>query len=84
MPKREEKRNRMSIRKDIGNRPLSEASKRATGEIPKVKGPDYLVAHACFECRKSFKYPVVRNAPAVCPQCRQPLSEMGRAFRAPK
>jgi len=74
----------MSIRKGLGNRPLSETSKRATGAIPKIKGPDYLIAHACFNCRKSFKYPIVRNNPPVCPQCRQTLSEMGRAFKAPK
>jgi len=85
MVDRKEKRRRMSIRKDVGNRPLlSEASKRATGVIPKIKGPDYLVAHACFDCRKSFKYSVIREIPLVCPQCRQPLSEMGRAFKAPK
>ena len=74
----------MSIRKDIGNRPLSETSKQATGAIQKIRGPDYLVAHACFDCRKSFKYSIVRNIPPVCPQCKQPLSEMGRAFKAPK
>lgn len=84
MTKKEEKRQRMSIRKDIGNRPLSEASKRATGALPKIKGPDYLVAHACFECKKSFKYTVIRNIPPVCPQCNQPRAEMGRAFKAPK
>ena len=84
MVTKEEKARRMSIRKDAGNRTLSEASKSATGAIPKIKGPDYLVAHACFECRKSFKYPVDNDINPVCPQCTQPLSEMGRAFKAPK
>ncbi|MCF6219974.1 MAG: hypothetical protein L3J65_02580 [Robiginitomaculum sp.] len=80
----EEKSRRMSIRKDMGNRPLSEHSKRATGAIPKIKGPDYLVAHACFECRKSYKYPINTDNHPVCPQCRIALCEMGRAFKAPK
>jgi len=74
----------MSIRKGIGNRPLSDSSKRAIGALPKIKGPDYLVAYACFECRKSFKYSVLRDKCPVCPQCKKQLCEMGRAFRAPK
>ena len=84
MVDRKEKRRRMSIRKDVGNRPLSEASKRDTGALPKIKGPDYLNAHACFECRKSFKYSIYRDKHPVCPQCKERLCEMGRAFRAPK
>jgi hypothetical protein len=42
----------------------------------------YLVAYACFRCRKSFKH-----APAemrTCPEYRGPLHAMGRSFRAPK
>lgn len=47
-----------------------------------AREPEYLVAHACFDCRKSWK---VRAATeAVCPHCAAPLFEMGRAFKAPK
>jgi hypothetical protein len=46
------------------------------------RGPDYLIAHACFHCRKSWK--VRADAGSVCPQCASPLHEMGRAFKAPK
>lgn len=46
------------------------------------RGPEYLIAHACFGCRKSWK--VRADTLAVCPQCAAPLSEMGRAFKAPK
>ena len=45
-------------------------------------GPEYLIAHACFACRKSCK--VRPDTEAVCPQCATPLHEMGRAFKAPK
>lgn len=46
------------------------------------RGPEYLIAHACFECRKSWK--VRADTDAVCPQCAVPLFEMGRSFKAPK
>mgnify|MGYP003348026144 CR=1 FL=1 len=45
-------------------------------------GPEYLIAHACFQCRKSWK--VRGDTSAICPQCAAPLHEMGRAFAAPK
>lgn len=50
-----------------------------------LKYPDYssyLVAHACFECRKSWKRHPETQAP--CPQCGSPLHWMGRSFKAPK
>lgn len=49
-----------------------------------MAGPDYLVAHACFHCRKSFKIRPVRKASANCPHCGGLLNFMGRSFRAPK
>ena len=42
----------------------------------------YLVAHACFDCRKSWK--VRRETGMVCPQCGATLHEMGRSFKAQK
>jgi DNA-directed RNA polymerase subunit RPC12/RpoP len=47
-----------------------------------MAGPDYLVAHACFRCRKSFKNRPRRDA--RCPQCGGSLYIMGRSFHAPK
>lgn len=71
------KSERMQLRKAIGNRV-------ATGPDvpPYLRGPKYLVAHACFNCRKSWKLP--EESAAVCPQCEQPVSWMGRAFKAPR
>jgi DNA-directed RNA polymerase subunit RPC12/RpoP len=41
---------------------------------------------ACFDCRKTFKMP--QSMPDldlyVCPDCKQPMSMMGKAFRPPK
>lgn len=47
--------------------------------------PQYLIAHACFECRKSFKIAPRRetDAAAVCPSCGGEIYEMGRSFKAP-
>jgi len=63
----------MQIRKDVGNRPLSDDALKTTGKIPKPRFPDYLVAHACFACRKSFKYSVedkyTVSYSKSCPQC---------------
>ena len=49
-----------------------------------MAGPDYLVAHACFGCSKSFKTRPRRDGSATCPQCGGPLHFMGRSFHAPK
>ena len=71
------KSERMELRKAIGNRtiPVPDAGDRS-------RGPDYLVAHACFDCCKSWK--ISENSTATCPQCGGPLHWMGRAFKAPK
>ena len=43
---------------------------------------DYLIAHACFDCCKSWKVRADRDA--RCPDCGSALHEMGRSFKAPK
>jgi len=49
-----------------------------------MAGPDYLIAHACFRCRKSFKIRPRKERSATCPHCGDVICEMGRSFRAPK
>src|SRR5688572_29203641 len=51
---------------------------------------------ACFKCRKAFKQPNAVDLPKEertgkrerrvvgCPQCNEPMHDMGHAFRAPK
>lgn len=43
----------------------------------------YLIAHACFSCRKSFKVRQRKESAPICPQCSEELHWMGRTFRAP-
>jgi len=76
MPDTDERLRRMELRRQL-------KADRAPDPPPEPRrGPAYLVAHACFGCRKSWK---VRPSDAVsCPQCGSPLSEMGRSFRAPR
>lgn len=45
---------------------------------------NYLIAHACFTCRKSFKIRPRKERAATCPHCGGVVFEMGRAFHAPK
>ena len=71
-----EKHRRMALRRDVGNR--AAPKKRAKP----VDGSSYLIAHACFKCRKSFKIAPRERAPH-CPQCASELNEMGRSFKAP-
>ena len=71
------KSERMEIRKAIGNRAIPSPD---AGVHP--RGPDYLIAHACFDCRKSWK--ISEESTATCPQCGGALLWMGRAFKAPK
>ena len=62
---------------------ISRAS-RPSGTTTAPKGPRYLVAHACFPCRLSFKRASRTDGTTPsCPTCSQPLSEMGRGFKAP-
>lgn len=40
--------------------------------------------YACFHCRKTFKQGFPRAGEAtLCPQCRQPMTNMGTDFKAP-
>ena len=43
----------------------------------------YLLPHACFHCRKSFKKPQ-NQEPRLCPQCGSGLVQLNRKFSAPK
>ena len=45
-----------------------------------------LMQYACFACRKVFKKPMPQTPPIdyPCPNCTQPLTMMGTAFRAPR
>ena len=69
----------MELRRLIGNR-----KPREPYVHPYDRSPDYLVAYACFDCRKSWKIEPREDFQAVCPQCRGVLHEMGRNFKAPK
>jgi ssDNA-binding Zn-finger/Zn-ribbon topoisomerase 1 len=71
------KSERKEIRKEIGNRVIAGPDSGV-----RSRGPDYLVAHACFECRKSWKRS--EESGATCPECGGSLHWMGRAFKAPK
>lgn len=77
MTGREEKQRRMALRRKNGTR------NAPAGQVRSL-GADYLIAHACFACRKSFKRAPLDDAKAICPQCGGQLHEMGRSFKAPK
>ncbi len=51
-----------------------------------MAGAPYLVAHACFKCRRSVKIDAgfLQHRIAHCPECGTTLSWLGRTFRAPK
>jgi hypothetical protein len=68
-------------------------ARRATGSrkppvaVPRSRAGRYLVAHACFDCRKSVKLdanPTKAAESRVCPSCGGELHWMGRSFTAPK
>ena len=43
----------------------------------------YLIVHAYFDCRKSYKVAPRPDHVAICPGCGGTLHEMGRSFKAP-
>jgi len=82
MVTKEEKYARKRILMDLGLKDYPSLPPRQT-----MKGPAYRIAHACFDCRKSFKIEVNFGEPTEehkCPQCGSRLEYMGRSFRSPK
>jgi len=80
MSPRFSKADRMELRRETGFREMPAPS----GPQPRAKGPRYLVAHACFSCRLSFKRAARQDGTsAQCPTCGNPMAEMGRGFKAP-
>ena len=77
MVKGNEKHRRMATRRDIGNRKPSRKRIKIDPDL-------YLIAHACFKCRKSFKRSPTEKGGHRCPQCDSPLYLMGRSFKTPK
>jgi len=77
MTTKADKAERMELRRAVGNRVVS-----GPPETPYFRGPDYLIAHACFDCRKSWKRPA--DDGHSCPECQKPLAMMGRSFRSPR
>jgi hypothetical protein len=72
-----EKARRMERRRSVGNR------KKPAPHKPLPKGPRYLIAHACFRCRRSFKFAPHDQREHPCPNCGGRAYEMGRSFKAP-
>jgi len=52
-------------------------------QVNRMPSPQYLIAHACFDCRKSFKVAPRPESKTNCPSCGGDLHEMGRSFKAP-
>lgn len=75
---KDEKLRRMELRKEVGCRTIEPPK-----PPPYHRGPEYLVAHACFSCSKSFKLHG-EGKDKVCPECEGPIYEMGRSFKPPK
>jgi hypothetical protein len=65
----------MEMRREIGNRET-----RGPNVPPYHRDPRYLIAHACFDCCKSWKRSEDRQH--HCPECNEPLAMIGRSFRA--
>jgi hypothetical protein len=64
------------------------AGKRPGSGVPSANNR---VHFACFTCRKTFKQAGSSNwdsnvpeRPFPCPECKQPMSRMGRYFKAPR
>lgn len=81
MTRANEKSRRMDFRRTNGTRAFGHPLKGLS-----TKTRAYLVAHACFDCRSTFKKPpaaAANQAGHKCPRCKSALHEMGRSFRAP-
>ena len=67
----------MDLRRKIENRIVkSDSASSLPSALP------YLVAHACFNCRKSFKLSCEKSH--ICPECSDLIYLMGRSFKTPK
>lgn len=74
-----EKQRRMELRRKLGYRATPDwTTPKAT-----FRGPKYIIAHACFKCRRSFKTVPRDSREAICPRCQGTMFEMGRSFKAP-
>jgi DNA-directed RNA polymerase subunit RPC12/RpoP len=71
-----EKARRMELRRSVGYRKVEPVR-------PRPKGAAYLIAHACFDCRRSYKLVPRAEQEHRCPSCGGKAYEMGRSFRAP-
>ena len=61
----DEKYRRMELRRENGTRTV-----KPVVAPPFHRGPEYLIAHACFPCRKSFKMePLDSDKKHKCPDC---------------
>ena len=69
----------VALRKATGSRVIKPLKERLYSN-----GPEYVISHACFECRKSIKQPVTDDVKYFCPECNGQIYEMGRNFTAPK
>jgi hypothetical protein len=78
MPSKADKERRMQSRRDLGNRRFG-AGAKALSKSRAV----YRIAHACFDCRKSFKISYRESGEAPCPDCGGIAYSMGRSFKAP-
>ena len=85
MTQRPDKDRRMTLRRQSGAHPWPKAAFWPEPAEPRRHAP-YLVAHACFGCRRSVKVDVGHWPPraAKCPECAGQLHWLGRTFRAPK
>ncbi len=78
MVKGNEKARRMELRRANGTREFPKMP-----EVGPPRGPEYLTAHACFSCNKSWKM-IPDESGHVCPECGRTVYIMGRSFKAPK
>ncbi len=78
MPNRVEKYRRMELRRELGVRGFGASVRTFSSSIG-----GYLIAYACFACRRSHKRVPRAECIAVCPNCGDVSHEMGRSFKAP-
>jgi len=82
MTTKEEKYERKRRLMNLGIRDYPNFSEPKQGQ-----STPYRIAHACFECRKSYKIVVEyfnHSDNHKCPQCGCKIKYMGRSFKTPK